>query len=60
MPTQRCSNLADEGRCPGVFAYSLAERPNGSVVQCPLCGMAHRWDAIEEEWVVNIGSVPDL
>ncbi len=41
-------------RCPGVFAYPLAGRANGSVNSCPLCNAPHRWDAGMEEWVVDL------
>ena len=54
MPTQRCSVVRlGSQRCPGVFAYRLEERADGSVTCCPLCEAPHRWDAAMEEWVVD-------
>lgn len=54
MPTQRCSVVREGSqRCPGVFAFRLDNRPNGTVTACPLCGATHRWDAATEEWVLD-------
>ena len=55
MPTQRCS-VVRRGtiRCPGVFDYRLEGRANGSTTSCPLCGAPHRWNALMEEWVVDV------
>ena len=58
MPTQRCSVVRGESaRCPGVFDYRLEHRPNGSLSRCPLCSAPHRWNALMEEWVVDLDFV---
>ncbi len=58
VPTQRCSMVrGGSARCPGVFDYRLDRRANGLVTSCPLCGAPHRWDALMEEWLVDLDYV---
>lgn len=55
--TQRCLALRGSLRCRGVFVYQAEDQSgDGSVIACPSCGAAHRWDPDEATWVLG----PDI
>ena len=49
--TARCAAFHGALRCSGVFAYGKDDR--GSIVGCPTCGAAHRFDDSTSTWVLT-------
>lgn len=51
--TQRCQAVHASERCRGVFVHRTEDQSEGTLVYCPTCGEAHRWDPVGEDWVVH-------
>lgn len=51
--SQRCQAVHAGERCRGVFVHRNEDQSDGTLVYCPTCGEAHRWDPVGEEWVVH-------
>lgn len=51
--TSRCAAVHGALRCRGVFAYGAGDQDGDTVVSCPMCGAAHRFDDATSTWVLT-------
>lgn len=51
--TERCQAVDGGERCRGVFVHHADDQSEGTMVYCPTCGAAHRWDPSSEEWAIH-------
>lgn len=51
--TQRCQAVDGGERCRGVFVHHAEDQSEGTLVYCPTCGGAHRWDPSREKWTIH-------